>query len=125
MRWGPIPAPAAAGVNFVEGLATMCTCACGVLARPVCVRRSYECVCSAGAGDASLKEGIAIHVYSCNASMGKTVFYNSDGDYLIGACIHPDPPPPPSLLPPTVCIYDISNCVPQMRTLVNFSSTPS
>jgi hypothetical protein len=32
-----------------------------------------------------MKEGIAIHVYSCNSSMTatKTVFYNSDGDYLI------------------------------------------
>lgn len=31
-----------------------------------------------------MKEGITMHVYSCNASMGNTVFYNSDGDYLIG-----------------------------------------
>jgi len=60
MRWGPIPAPATAGVTFITGIATM-----------------------GGSGDASLKEGIAIHVYSCNTSMGNTAFYNSDGDFLI------------------------------------------
>ncbi len=30
-----------------------------------------------------MKAGIAIHVYSCNTSMGNTAFYNSDGNYLI------------------------------------------
>jgi len=60
MRWGPIPAPVVAGINFVVGLTTM-----------------------GGSGDPTMKEGIAVHVYSCNASMGKTVFSNADGDYLI------------------------------------------
>lgn len=55
-----------------------------VLHASVCAPIMNVCLLTAGAGDASLKEGIAIHVYSCNASMGKTVFYNSDGDYLIG-----------------------------------------
>lgn len=36
-----------------------------------------------GAGEPSLKQGISIYAYSANASMGKTAFYNSDGDFLI------------------------------------------
>ena len=31
-----------------------------------------------------MKNGIAIHLYSANTSMKNLVFYNSDGDYLIG-----------------------------------------
>lgn len=30
-----------------------------------------------------MKQGISIYVYSANASMEKTAFYNSDGDFLI------------------------------------------
>lgn len=37
-----------------------------------------------GGGDVKSKAGMAIYVYSCNASMDKTAFYNSDGDWLIG-----------------------------------------
>ncbi len=36
-----------------------------------------------GAGEPSLKQGVAIYAYSANQSMGKTSFYNSDGDFLI------------------------------------------
>lgn len=36
-----------------------------------------------GAGEPSLKQGISIYAYSANASMDKTSFYNSDGDFLI------------------------------------------
>lgn len=36
-----------------------------------------------GAGEPSLKQGISIYAYSANTSMGKTAFYNSDGDFLI------------------------------------------
>jgi homogentisate 1,2-dioxygenase len=36
-----------------------------------------------GAGEPTLKQGISIYAYSANASMGKTAFYNSDGDFLI------------------------------------------
>jgi len=36
-----------------------------------------------GAGEPSLKDGIGIHHYSCNASMGNTVFCSSDGDILV------------------------------------------
>lgn len=37
-----------------------------------------------GAGDARLRHGIAIHIYSCNISMENKAFFNSDGDFLIG-----------------------------------------
>jgi homogentisate 1,2-dioxygenase len=36
-----------------------------------------------GAGEPSLKQGVAIYAYSANASMGNSAFYNSDGDFLI------------------------------------------
>lgn len=29
------------------------------------------------------REGLAVHMYCCNASMDKTAFVNSDGDFLI------------------------------------------
>ena len=37
-----------------------------------------------GAGDPKTRNGIAIHIYACNKSMGDKCFYNSDGDFLIG-----------------------------------------
>ena len=36
-----------------------------------------------GAGDSKTRHGIAVHVYTCNASMANKAFYNSDGDLLI------------------------------------------
>ena len=36
-----------------------------------------------GAGEPTLKQGISIYAYSANASMDKTAFDNSDGDFLI------------------------------------------
>jgi homogentisate 1,2-dioxygenase len=36
-----------------------------------------------GAGDASTKTGLAIHLYVGNTGMGNKAMYNSDGDYLI------------------------------------------
>ncbi|XP_056643135.1 homogentisate 1,2-dioxygenase [Diorhabda sublineata] len=36
-----------------------------------------------GAGDSRCKNGLAIHIYSCNISMSNKAFYNSDGDFLI------------------------------------------
>jgi len=59
-RWRPLPLPTGAPVTFVEGLVTMC-----------------------GAGGPALKEGVAIHLYSCNAPMLDTAFSNSDGDLLL------------------------------------------
>jgi len=47
-------------VNFIEGVTTM-----------------------GGAGGPAMKDGIAIMVYSCNASMEKEAFYSSDGDLLV------------------------------------------
>lgn len=37
----------------------------------------------AGAGDPTIKNGLAIHIYTSNANMDNTAFYNSDGDFLI------------------------------------------
>ncbi|XP_033635425.1 homogentisate 1,2-dioxygenase-like [Asterias rubens] len=62
MRWHPfaIPDPSLGRVDFVEGMSTVC-----------------------GAGDCRSRNGIAVHVFTCNASMGDKCFYNSDGDFLI------------------------------------------
>lgn len=67
LRWHPLPLPppaagkpGEAGTTFVQGLFTMC-----------------------GQGDPKVKHGLAIHMYACNASMGKEAFHNSDGDMLI------------------------------------------
>ena len=38
-----------------------------------------------GAGDPTVRDGVAVHIYTCNTSMGNKCFYNSDGDLLIGA----------------------------------------
>ncbi|CAG8579348.1 480_t:CDS:10 [Acaulospora morrowiae] len=48
------------GVNFISGLHTL-----------------------AGAGDPSVKHGLAIHIYNANQDMVDIAFYNSDGDFLI------------------------------------------
>ncbi|XP_030758700.1 homogentisate 1,2-dioxygenase [Sitophilus oryzae] len=61
MRWKPFDVPKPVDqVDFVQGLSTIC-----------------------GAGDPKLKNGLAVHVYSCNASMKNRAFYNADGDFLI------------------------------------------
>ena len=61
MRWAPAPLPKPdATVDFLDSLATMC-----------------------GNGDPTLKAGLAVHVYACNASMADTALQNSDGDFLI------------------------------------------
>jgi homogentisate 1,2-dioxygenase len=36
-----------------------------------------------GHGDPTNKEGLAVHQYAANASMGNTAFINNDGDFLI------------------------------------------
>ncbi|CAG8517424.1 15931_t:CDS:2 [Acaulospora colombiana] len=62
IRWSPFnllePHPKA--VDFVSGLHTL-----------------------AGAGDPTVKHGLAIHMYNANQDMVDTAFYNSDGDFLI------------------------------------------
>ena len=55
----------------------LCWCVC------VCVQ-GLSTVC--GAGDPKTRNGISIHIYACNRSMGDKCFYNSDGDFLIGKC---------------------------------------
>ena len=37
-----------------------------------------------GAGDPKVRNGIAIHIYTCNKSMGNKCLYSADGDFLIG-----------------------------------------
>ncbi|KAJ7690048.1 homogentisate 1,2-dioxygenase [Mycena rosella] len=61
LAWHPFDLPPeSAEVDFVDGLKTI-----------------------AGNGDPTLKEGLAIHVYTANASMGNKAFCNNDGDMLI------------------------------------------
>ena len=62
-RWRPFSMESlsnSASVNFIQGLATL-----------------------AGQGSPDSKAGMAIHIYTCNTSMGDTAFANSDGDMLI------------------------------------------
>lgn len=59
-RWHPFPFPEVQGVDFIQGLYTIC-----------------------GGGDVVSRVGIAIHQYACNVSMTAKALYNSDGDFLI------------------------------------------
>lgn len=59
LKWNPFDYPTEP-TDFVDGLSTIC-----------------------GAGDPKLRNGIAIHIYSCNKSMNDRCFSNSDGDFLI------------------------------------------
>ena len=61
MRWLPCAIPGAGDrTDFVQGLRTV-----------------------GGAGEPTLKSGLAIHMYTCNATMADKAFVNSDGDFLI------------------------------------------
>ncbi|KAJ7082869.1 homogentisate 1,2-dioxygenase [Mycena belliarum] len=61
LAWHPFDLPPdSERVDFVDGLKTL-----------------------AGNGDPTLKEGLAIHIYTANASMEKKAFCNNDGDMLI------------------------------------------
>ncbi|MFI5763258.1 homogentisate 1,2-dioxygenase [Streptomyces sp. NPDC051563] len=59
LRWNPLPDPAP-GTDFLAGLWTL-----------------------GGNGDAAQRSGMAIHLYSANASMTDRVFSDSDGELLI------------------------------------------
>lgn len=62
IRWSPFDLPKDdEKVNFIQGLKSL-----------------------AGAGDPACRSGLAVHIYTANTDMGKTAFYNSDGDFLIG-----------------------------------------
>uniref|UniRef100_A0A672SVZ4 Homogentisate 1,2-dioxygenase n=1 Tax=Sinocyclocheilus grahami TaxID=75366 RepID=A0A672SVZ4_SINGR len=62
LRWKPfiIPKSSENKVDFISGLHTVC-----------------------GAGDSKSRNGIAIHMYTCNTSMTDKCFQNADGDFLI------------------------------------------
>lgn len=62
LRWNPIAIPSKDinRVDFLDGIRVKC-----------------------GAGDPSLKEGVAIFDYACNVSMQNRAFYSADGDMLI------------------------------------------
>uniref|UniRef100_A0A183C117 Homogentisate 1,2-dioxygenase n=1 Tax=Globodera pallida TaxID=36090 RepID=A0A183C117_GLOPA len=66
IRWKPRPMPksverdGAVPVDFVQSLYTIC-----------------------GAGHPTIRDGLAIHLYACNAKMGQKAICNSDGDFLI------------------------------------------
>ncbi|RXN25787.1 homogentisate 1,2-dioxygenase [Labeo rohita] len=64
LRWKPfnILKSSEKKVDFISGLHTVC-----------------------GAGDSKSRNGIAIHMYTCNTSMIDKCFQNADGDFLIGA----------------------------------------
>ncbi|MFF3537699.1 homogentisate 1,2-dioxygenase [Streptomyces sp. NPDC002466] len=59
LRWDPLPEPAA-GTDFLAGLWTL-----------------------GGNGDATQRTGMAVHLYSANASMTDRVFSDADGELLI------------------------------------------
>ena len=60
-RWSPLPLTGAGRkVDWADGLRTIC-----------------------GAGAPALKEGVAIHMYACNAPMLDRAFCNADGELLI------------------------------------------
>lgn len=61
LRWDPLALPPAQKPqDFLEGLVTM-----------------------ASNGDAAMRSGSAVHLYSCNRSMENRAFCNADGDFLI------------------------------------------
>ncbi|KZT35455.1 Homogentisate 1,2-dioxygenase [Sistotremastrum suecicum HHB10207 ss-3] len=61
LAWRPFDFPAPGEkVDFIDGLKTLC-----------------------GNGDPTLKEGLAVHIYTANQSMENRAFCNNDGDMMI------------------------------------------
>ncbi|XP_048360407.1 homogentisate 1,2-dioxygenase-like [Sphaerodactylus townsendi] len=62
LRWKPFEIPTASQkkLDFVTGMNTLC-----------------------GAGEPRSRNGLAVHIFTCNTSMVNRCFYNSDGDFLI------------------------------------------
>jgi len=62
-EWGPFPLPKDGDTtDFVDGLHTL-----------------------GGSGDPNIREGVALYVYTINASMETRAFCNTDGDFLLCA----------------------------------------
>ncbi|KAL1530857.1 hypothetical protein AB1Y20_001751 [Prymnesium parvum] len=59
-RWGPLPRLASPKVDFVDGMRTLC-----------------------GTGAPAQKEGVAIHLYACNAPMADRALCDADGELLL------------------------------------------
>lgn len=96
MRWLPMPLPPKADVNSSASAASSSSApsnngssasSSGFAGRKGPGGERIDWVdglrTMAGNGDATLKTGLAIHMYACNASMEDTALYNSDGDFLI------------------------------------------
>ena len=64
MRWKPFDIPTDGQVDFVQGLRTIC-----------------------GAGQPATRNGLAVHIYTCNVGMENKAMQNADGDFLIGNLI--------------------------------------
>jgi homogentisate 1,2-dioxygenase len=60
LAWLPFDTPTDGKIDFVSGLKSI-----------------------AGSGDPTLREGLAVHTYLCNASMERKAMVNSDGDFMI------------------------------------------
>lgn len=61
LAWYPLDIPAeSTKTDFISGLKTL-----------------------AGNGDPTMREGLAVHIFTANESMAKKAFVNSDGDFLI------------------------------------------
>ncbi len=58
--WKPFELPKGLKVDFVQGLKTIL-----------------------GHGDATMREGVAVHIYTANASMRNRAFSSCDGDMLV------------------------------------------
>lgn len=79
MRWDPMPLVSySCSVDFIQGWHTIGK-RFGLLFLNIILTRA-----KGGAGEPTMKAGMAIHGYSANASMKDKCFYNSDGDLLIG-----------------------------------------
>lgn len=59
-RWDPPAIPTSPDIDFVNGITSM-----------------------SAAGDPAMKSGLSIYTYVATKSMGRNVFHNSDGDFLI------------------------------------------
>ena len=60
LRWDPFPISNSERYDFLDGLSLV-----------------------AEAGDASMRSGVAIYIYTCSEDMKQRALYNSDGDFLL------------------------------------------